>query len=232
VTTPEPGPARGPYDTGAQAVDLYTASADQSVEAAASAGLEVTGDATIALGPLVMRQVAVAAPDTTMLVCIEANRRRPSLLDEQPSHTHSEVHSVLWAVDSIDEALPFWRDEAGLVLGLDVPMRGPEVAALLGLPDEDASIRMAMLSDQAVAPSRFELLEHVGRTGAQGSGRTLRGGLHGPLFVVDDVEQALSAMPSADFEEVVEAGSDPGLWRRAVHGTAPGDVQFVLGERS
>jgi hypothetical protein len=223
------GVEQGPYDVGPHAVDLYTRSADATLEAAAAAGLRVAADATVTLGPLVMRQVALAAPDATLLVAIEANRRRPSVLDTDPARVHSEVHSMLWAVDSIDVALPFWRDEAGLELGLDVPLAGPDVAALMGLPDDDAKLRMVLLSDQALTPSRFELLEHVGRSGAPVPSWPLRGGLHAPQFAVDDVEAAAAAMPSARFGTLAETGT-PGGWQRALHGEAPGGVHFVLVE--
>jgi hypothetical protein len=237
VSTDRPGMPQGPYDTGAHALDLYTTSADASTAVAQEQGLDVTGDATIALGPLVMRQVAVAAPDHTLLVCIEANRRRPTSLDHVPeaetgSRTHSELHSMLWSVDSIDAALPFWRDEAGLALGLDVPIRGPEVAALMHLPDADAAIRMAMLSDEGVRPSRLELLEHTGRSGNAVPAWPLHGGLHAPLFVVPDVESAAAALPSARCGDVAEADGGSEVWSRALHGRAPGDVHFLLVERA
>lgn len=155
----DPGATAAP---GPIALDVYTTDVDASVAAAETAGWQVGGRAVIELGPLRMEQALLRGPGDLQLVVIDANHRRPSRLDGHPDALHSELHSLVWQVDAgFDEALAFWRDQAGLDVAFDAPIDHPGVAEVMSLP-AGAKVRMAMLADGAQAPARFELLAHRG----------------------------------------------------------------------
>ena len=216
----------GDYETGAHAFDVYARDIAATVSATSKAGWETGPVGHVELGPLVMDQAMVLGPDGLRVVLIESQRRRPSLLDADESRRYSEGHSLVWAVTSIDDALPFWRGLPGLTVPFDAPVRHPEVNRFMRLPDADAGLRMAMICDEAVSPMRFELLEFVDRKGAHRRSRPLRGGLHAPLFEVEDLDAARRALGAAELTQSVAVGG-----RRAFAGVAPQGVAFAIWER-
>jgi hypothetical protein len=153
-------------------------------------------------------------------VLIDANHRRPSLLDVEPDALHSEAHSMVWVVPSIDEALPFWRD-AGLAVAFDLPLASPAVADLLDLPGRDTRVRMAMLTDEAVRPMRFELFE-LPDDPISASDPAPRAGTAWPVFEVSDLDAAL-ALPWQTVGPVVDVAG-----RGTSRCTAPGGVVAEL----
>lgn len=163
---------------------------------------------TVELGPLVMHQARVVGPDGLPVVLIEANHRRPSLLDSSDASV-SEAHSLVWVVPSIDEALAFFR-AAGLVVAFDLPITSPAVCELMGLP-AGTTVRMAMLGDEALTPMRLELFEAPGSTAWDG---VLRAGMAWPVF-----EAAALDLPWLSVERV-----GPGVHRCV----APGGVLVEL----
>jgi catechol 2,3-dioxygenase-like lactoylglutathione lyase family enzyme len=200
VATPHADATHDPYALGGHALDIYTSDLEASLAVAEAAGaLSTSPVARIELGPLVMRQAMVRGPDGLPLVLVEANRRRPTVLDADPDRLHSEAHSIVWAVADVDAAArPL--EQAGLPRALDVPITDPEVAKVLGVPPERAHIRMALLGDPDGPAPRMELLAFADPpTGPAGSGsppgarEPLRARLHAPVFVVPpdvDIEQA------------------------------------------
>ena len=149
--------ARGPI-----AIDIYTTDLDATVDSAVGAGWTLSGRAPIELGPLVMQQAMLLGPDRLRVVAIDANLRRPSLLDTDPMRRTSEVHSMVWQVgEHFDAAVEFWRDTVGLPLAFDAPVDHPGVAKVMDLP-AGWGVRMAMFSDDEQRPARFELLAHLG----------------------------------------------------------------------
>ena len=208
---------RGAFDAGPAALDFYSRDLSRSLPAlGAPAGAPVRID----LGPLVMHQVRVVGPDTTPVVLIDANHRRPSLLDVDDAALHSEAHSLVWVVPSIDEALPFWTG-AGLTVAFDVPIESPAVAELMQLPRPDVPVRMAMLSDGDVRPMRLELFEFPADRGAAFDPAP-RAGTVWPAFEVPDLDAAL-ALPWVSAGPVREVAGRP-----AVRCVAPGGVVTEL----
>lgn len=130
---------------------------------------------TVELGPLVMKQARLQGPDGLPVVLIEANHRRPSLLDDGADV--SEAHSLVWVVPSIDETLAFFT-RAGLHVVFDIPITSSPVCELMDLPD-GTTVRMAMLGDEALTPMRFELFEAPGATAWDG---VVRAGMAWPVF--------------------------------------------------
>ncbi len=225
VATPHPARGADIFDCGPLALDLYTTDLDADHAAAVGDGLEVGPIGTLELGPLVMRQAAFTAPDGWRLVLVEANRRRPSLLDAEPDRRHSEVHSLLWTVPEVATAkVPFER--AGLTEAHVFPIAHPELARILSLPSPDVELRMDLLVDEAEHPVRVELVEFPGRPGAPPADRrdrTLRAGIHALAFAAD----GLAAPPHSDVVEVAgeavavgttDAGVRYELWPGARHG--------------
>jgi hypothetical protein len=212
----EPIPRR-PFDAGPAALDFYSRDLDRSL---AAVGLRPEARVRIDLGPLVMHQTRLVGPDTTPVVLIDANHRRPSLLDTDDAALHSEAHSLVWVVPSIDEALPFWTG-AGLSVAFDLPIESPAVAELMDLPRPDVPVRMAMLTDTDVRPMRLELFEFPADEGAAFDPEP-RAGTVWPAFEVADLDAACT-LPWVSVAPVVEVGG-----QRTVRCVAPGGVVAEL----
>jgi hypothetical protein len=146
VATDLPGGPRPAIAAGPLAVDLYTRDMDASLARLAGAGIDHGRLGTLDLGPLVMRQCEVIAPDGWRIVLVEANHRRPTTLDDDPDRLHSEVHSVLWTVPSIEEATPALVD-LGLTQAHVFPIQHPELARIIDLPAPDTTLVMNLLVD-------------------------------------------------------------------------------------
>lgn len=187
---------RAPLSGGTAALDFYVRSVGSR------------DHVTIELGPLVMRQARVIGPDGLPVVLIEANHRRPSLLDHSAAQT-SEAHSLVWVVPSIDETLAFFR-QTGLTVAFDLPITSPAVCELMDLP-EGTTVRMAMLGDEGLTPMRLELFEAPGTQAWDGE---LRAGMAWPVFASDAVD-----LPWTSVTEVA-----PGVHRCV----APGGVLVEL----
>jgi hypothetical protein len=161
VSTPIPHPVVGPFDRGPHAIDLYTTDMDQSLAVAASAGADTSfGQLDYQFGPLRLREGKCLGPDGVILVFVDISRRRPSLLDEFPERLHSEVHSVVNIVRSVDEANRTWTTGAGLVVAADAVIDTPQLGEFLQLPTADRC-RMSLLCDPEVSPIRFEQLGFI-----------------------------------------------------------------------
>jgi len=230
VSTPHPATAPGAFDRGAHAIDIYTTDIERSLKLAEHAGALGHGIGAYRVGPLQIQEAKVVAPDHSAIVFIQVDRRRPSLLDADPSRLHSEVHSAVFALDSVSGALSFWKDKAGLGLLLDATIREPAVARFMGLPRPDCALRLAVLADGAQQPIRLELLEFPEDAGPLRPGWPLAGGLFGIAFAVDSIDAARAAWPE------IECGSrvalDTSLHPRsaALTGLGPGRVRLELWE--
>lgn len=190
VATALPGGPRPAVTAGPLAVDLYTRDMDLSLARLADAGIEHGHLGALDLGPLVMRQCEVIAPDGWRIVLVEANHRRPTTLDDDPDRLHSEVHSVLWTVPSIDEATPALVD-LGLTQAHVFPIQHPELARIIDLPAADTTLVMNLLVDDDQAPIRVELCEFPeyapadGDVPRPGDASTVAGGVHALALSTD-----------------------------------------------
>lgn len=193
VETPHPAPPRTDFDRGPLAIDVYARDADEAAAIADAHGWDRGPVGTIELGPLVMRQVEVTAPDGWRLVFVEANRRRPSLLDTREDLRFSEVHSVLWSVDDIAQANPPFV-AGGLVEQHLFPVGIPAVAEIMRLPEERHDLRMNLLTDEPQRPIRLELFEFSADPGPTRPNWPLTGGIFAPVFDVDDLDATIDAM--------------------------------------
>lgn len=230
VATSHGARSHGPYDPRPVAIDLYTRDIHRSLEISRRAGAHLGELVEYELGPLAIKEVEVVGPDHLVVVFIQVNQLRPSVLDHDPDRLHSEVHSVVLAVADADIALPFWTD-AALTTLIDDKIEGPLISKLMDLPRPNVPIRFILLCDEASRPARLELLEFFedrvtpGQVTPDGTLPTwpLSGGLHAPGFTVPDLDAAMAALAAADFGDVVQVGD-----QRGVSAVAPGDVRFEI----
>lgn len=189
VETPHPGIERGVFDHGPLALDLYTRDFDADLAELELAEIPHGTPGRLELGPLIMRQVQVTAPDGWRIVLVEANHRRPSLLDDVTFKArHSEVHSQLWTVPSLEAAANEWI-KAGFVQTHVFPIAHPELARILDLPDPDTGLRMNLLVGDHEDPVRVELVEFPDHPGAvEPEDDLLRAGVHALWLNVDDLD--------------------------------------------
>jgi catechol 2,3-dioxygenase-like lactoylglutathione lyase family enzyme len=160
VVTSEPHPTIGPYDRGPHAIDLYTTDIAKSLAIATGAGANTGfGQLDYQFGPVRLQEGKCIGPDGVILVFVDISRRRPSLLDQFPDRLHSEIHSVVNIVASVDAANATWK-EAGLAVIADAVIDTPELGKFLQLPSPDRC-RMSLLASADVAPIRFEQLGFI-----------------------------------------------------------------------
>lgn len=130
----------------------------------------------------------------------------------------SKIQHLGVAVNSIDEALNFWRDALGLEL------REIEVV-------EDQGVRVAMLP---LGESRVELLEATGAETPVGKFIAKRGpGIHHLCVEVDDIRAKLAALKARGvrlIDEEPRTGAG-GALVAFVHPASTGGVLIELTER-
>lgn len=230
VATPHAAGEHHVFARGPHAIDLYTSDMKRSLATAAEAGARCGEAASYRVGPLELIEAKAVGPDGFAVVFLQVARRRPSLLDREPGRLHSEVHSLVFTVESISEALPFWKERAGLQVFLDATIVEPAVCAFMGLPRRDVPIRLAMLADADSRPARLELLEFPKDPGPQIPSSPLHAGLHAAAFEVASVDAARERLGEAAFGPVVTVDTPLHARSRAATALAPGGVRFELWE--
>jgi catechol 2,3-dioxygenase-like lactoylglutathione lyase family enzyme len=171
IETKHPNPTTSPYNLGPHAIDIYTTDMDSSLALADGAGANTAyGRLDYAFGPVRLVEGKVSGPDGVVLVFVDITRRRPSLLDRFPERLHSEIHSVVNIVESVDAANMVWSGAVGtgvsggvgLTVGADATIDAPELGAFLGLATPDRC-RMSLLADADIGPIRWEMLQFLDR---------------------------------------------------------------------
>ena len=200
VHTEIAAPAPDPYRRGGHALDLYTTDIERSGEVSRAAGAAVGPLADYDFGPVHLRQSQATGPDGIPVVFVEIAHRLPSALDEQPDLLHSELHSVVWAVDDIEAATGFWTDVVGLELRSRFPITEPAVPAFMGLP-RPTPLVMAVLTGPGAAAPRMELLAYEGEPGRYVPVAPLVPGATIPVVTTTDFD--------ATVDRLVAAGSAP-----------------------
>ena len=223
VETPHASSRFGPFDPRPVAIDLYTRDIGKSLRIAQGAGLHCGQLVDYAVGPLQLKEVEVEDDDGLRLVFLELENRRPSLLDQAPDRLHSEVHSIVFAVPSAEDAVTLWRDGAGLDVLVDAPIRGPVISQLMGLPKDEVPIRFVLFCDEEAHPARLEVIEFIEDPAPPRTSGPLRAGLHAAAFQVDDLEAAMERLGRCTFRTPAEVEG-----RRGVAGEAPGGLCFEL----
>ena len=232
VATAQPEVAMGPWDRGPFAVDLYTRDMDRSLDAAVAAGATHRGRMVYEFGTMRLEEGKTTGPDGVRLVFIANSTRRPSVLDHDESRLHSEVHSIVNIVDSVDTFSKGWCGGAGLTVLGDAVISSPGLADLMELP-KIVSARMGLYCDAAVTPIRYEALEFVGLDATDTSALVaqwpLRPGVPFGVFVVDDFDGSLFALDTNGFEMEGDITVDG---RRIVMGVDPCGIRFEVRSRT
>jgi hypothetical protein len=202
----------GSWDRGPFAVDLYTRDMDRSLSTAVEAGAVHKGRMVYEFGTMRLEEGKTTGPDGVRLVFISNSTRRPSVLDANPDRLHSEVHSIVNIVGSVDAFSTAWHGGAGLTILGDAVIASPGLADLMELP-KVVSARMGLYCDADVTPIRYEALEFIGLTDDDASELVpqwpLRPGQPLGVFVVDDFDATLLALDEGGFAmegDVVEGG--------------------------
>jgi catechol 2,3-dioxygenase-like lactoylglutathione lyase family enzyme len=224
VRTPHRAADRGPFAPGGHAIDLYARDIDRSAAVAAAAGGRCGPIGRYRMGPLAIDELQATGPDHLVVVTIAVDRRRPSVLDVDASRLHSELHAAVWTTVDIDAVLPFWREQVGLQVLLDVTTDEPAVSRFMELPRPDTRLRLTVLADATGGAPRVEFISFPDDPGAAQPLWPLRAGLHALGVEVDDLEAAMARLPGARWRTAVTL---PG-GTRAAAGEAPGGVALEL----
>jgi len=231
IETSEETPTGGAYDSRPIAIDLYTRDFDRSVAMAQEIGAHLLDPVEYALGDLKIREIESVWADDLTVVFLEVNVRRPSVLDHDPERLHSEIHSIVWTVPSIETEMGLFRDSAGLQVLVDAEIRGPIISQLMGLPRPEVPVRFTLYCDDDVAPARLELIEFLEDEGEPRPTWPLRPGLHAAGFAVDSIESTLDSIrPEAlrSVGPIVEPTGDHSAGSRAVAIETVGGVRLEL----
>ncbi len=231
VATANPARRFAPFDPRPFAIDLFSTDVEAGVAIASANGFHASPITDHRFGPAVIREVEVIGPDGIVLTLLQPNvGRRSSILDHEPDRLHSEVHAFVWSESGLDEHLRFWQ-ERGLTKSTDAVLDTPGLGALVGVPDEDVSMRLTVLAGAEGHPIRVEFVDFLGRSGSPQPIWPLAAGLYAPAFEVEDLEAAAARLAPAvvDPPVTVATAVHPGV--RAAHAVSPGGHHFELWER-
>ncbi len=230
VATPTPPRSFAVFDSRPFALDLFTTDIGASIALATDGGWHSSPITDHRFGPVLIREVEITGPDGVIVTLLQPSAgRRSSILDTEPTRLHSEVHAFVWSAVGLDGLLPYWR-ERGLDLTTDAVMDTPGLGALVGVPDEDVSMRLAVLADGDGRPVRLEYVEFLGKPAARQPSLPLAAGLHAPAFEVSDLDAVLAKLAPAEVGEIVELNTPLHPHTRAGAATTPGGQCFEVWE--
>lgn len=225
VATPLAAADRDDFFRGGHAIDLYTTDMARSVEVALAAGATVGPVVDYTFGPVHLTQAMAVGPDGIDVVFVGIDHRLPSLLDTEPDRLHSDVHSVVVAIDDHDAEVAFWSEFAGLEVRSRFPIDIPAVSDFMMLP-RHAPVTLTVMTGPAAAPPRFELMSYDDAPGRLVPGRPLTAGSVVPVFEAtagsDDTVARLVA-GGATIGDPVEVATGSARWLRS-----PGGVDAEL----
>jgi hypothetical protein len=231
VGTTQPSVPVGPWDRGPFAVDLYTRDMDRSLALAVDAGATHAGRMVYEFGTMRLEEGKTTGPDGVRLVFIANSTRRPSVLDTDETRLHSEVHSIVNVVESVDMFSAAWSTGAGLTILGDAVIATPGLADLMELP-KVVSARMGLYCDASVTPIRYEALEFIGLDTTDSASLVaqwpLRPGQPIGVFIAEHFDDALFALDSNGFDMEGDVNVD-GM--RVAMGVDPCGIRFEIRSR-
>lgn len=232
VSTPNPARSYAPFDARPFAIDLFTNDMDKSVKLAAGAGFHTSPITDHNFGPLTIREVEITGPDRLIVTLLEPSAgRRPCILDNDPDRLHSEVHAFVWSDTDLDTHIGYWTDR-GLQTLMDVVMDTPGLGTLVGAPDEDVKLRLAVFADEPDArPIRVEFVEFMGQPSTPQPTLPLAAGLLAPAFEFDDLEAVIPGLAPAEIGEIVAIDTAVHPKMRAATAVTPGGHRFEIWEK-
>ncbi len=231
VSTPNPARSFAPFDARPFAIDLFTTDTDRSVAQAADAGYHTSPITDHHFGPVTIREVEITGPDGLVVTLLEPSAgRRSSILDREPDRLHSEVHAFVWSDTDLDRHIGYWTDH-GLQTLMDVVMETPGLGALVGAPDEDVTLRLAVFADSPDArPIRVEYVEFIGKPSTPQPTLPLAAGLHAPAFELEQLDAAVAGLAPAEIGEIVTVDTPVHPGTRATSVVTPGGHRFEVWE--
>jgi catechol 2,3-dioxygenase-like lactoylglutathione lyase family enzyme len=233
VQTPHLQSTLGPIDTGPYALNLYTTDMDASVALSNDLGAKFGGRLAYTIGNLVLEEVSMFGPDGSLLVFIASSDRDPSVLDIHPEWLHSEIHSIVSSVRSVDTSNRFWSDQLGMTILTTRNLN----SGLGSLPkfSHEIRTRMTSLCDEFINPIRYSFVEFNDISQDHNARNVSTWPLPAacPLgcFTVVDVANSAAQMfrAGATFGEIVDLGhgcaigGSKGIW-----GLDPNGTRFIL----
>lgn len=185
------GPPAAPVSLGLYAVDVYATDMTRTLSDAQAAGAEVVGRAEYDLGATTMEEGAVVVPGGLRIVFIAMSRRRPSVLDRDPSRSISEPYSAVCVVQDAGAAQAFLEGGFGLRLLHETRIDDEKLAELMGLDAERAAVHMVLMANQDQDPLRVEILQFLSPPLSPAPPATgLVPGYAALLFSVEDLQAA------------------------------------------
>lgn len=224
IGTSVPQADRDDFFRGGHAIDYYTTDIHRSVAVAQEAGAKVGPVADYTFGPVQLTQAMAIGPDGLPIVFVGIDHRLPSVLDQDASRLHSEVHSVVASVDDIAAETAFWTEVAGFELKSQFPIDLPAVSEFMMLP-RHAPVKMSVMTGPGAQPPRFELLAYDDADGRLVPSRPLSAGAIVPVFAVAPFDDFLARATAAG--ATVEAGAVV-TGARIVPLRSPGGVDVLV----
>jgi catechol 2,3-dioxygenase-like lactoylglutathione lyase family enzyme len=233
VQTPHLQSTHGPFEAGPYALSLYTTDMDASLALGNDLGAKLGGRLAYSVGNLVLEEGSIFGPDGSLLVFIASSDRDPSVLDIHPEWLHSEIHSIVSNVRSVDTTNRFWSDQVGMTILADRNLN----SGLGSLPkfSHEISTRTTSLCDEFINPIRYVFVEF--NDDAQypntqnGSTWPLPAACPLGCFSVVDVATSAAQMfrAGATFGEIVELGYGCAIGgSKAIWGLDPNGTRFIL----
>lgn len=241
VQTPHSAPSFEPLVAGPYGIDFYTTDIELTLrlaEAADATGFSpVVGyesEGTVAHDKVADRlqyESRFLAPDDMSVFLTDVSTSAvafPTVLTDDPDRLHSELLMLCWVVEDADEEKRFWSAEAGMEAVVDVFCGAEEMRQLMAHPTA-TPLRCVNVADEG-KHRRMEFMAYPDERLGRRPDWPLSGGLHAAGFYVEDLDAAMSALPTASFgiPVVADEGNGP---RRVVAGRSPGSVRFELWER-
>ncbi len=241
VQTPNAAPPFEPLVAGPYGIDFYTTDMELTLRLAEAAGATgfspVVGyesEGTVSHDKVADRlqyEARLLAPDEMSVFLTDVSTSAvafPTALTGDLDRLHSELLMLCWVVEDIEVEKRFWSAEAGMDVVVDVFCGAEEMQQLMAHPTA-TPLRCVNVAD-ADKHRRMEFMAYPDEQLGRRPDWPLTGGLHAAGFYVDDIEEAMRALPTASFGTPVVADDGNGPLR-AVAGSSPGSVRFELWER-
>jgi catechol 2,3-dioxygenase-like lactoylglutathione lyase family enzyme len=226
--------ARLPLERGPLAVGVYTTDMEASLALATDLGALPGGGIEHNFDYHGSEERSVVGPDGSTMVFIAAVDRQPSVLDIHPEWLHSEIHSIVSVVPSVDTSNRFWSEQLGLIIASDSDSDLEFARENATASHHVVRARRTSLCDEFINPIRYEFIGYSGTAHdavGQVSTWPLPSALPLGCFAVTDVAASAAHMfrAGATFGDIVDLGDGCAIGGdRAIWGLDPNGTRFFL----
>ena len=231
IQTPRTHRARLPFERGPLAVGVYTTDMEASLALAADLGALPGGSIEHNFDIHSSEERSVVGPGGSTVVFIAAVDRQPSVLDIHPEWLHSEIHSIVSVVPSVDTSNQFWSEQLGLKIASDSDL---DTMDHVTATHQAVRAHRTSLCDEFINPIRYEFIGYSGTAHdavGQVSTWPLPSALPLGCFAVTDVAASAAHMfrAGATFGDIVDLGDGCAIGGdRAIWGLDPNGTRFFL----